>query len=183
MSLLLNEVKVCGVPWVLAITNKFSVSAHQQNTLINSAIEAYQAPRDMTVVVNSCPFIIPTYSGLQSLRSIDDDLDMEANRKVKWIPVKLARISFQKRSAVMPVEGVSEFRQLIHHVLASNEEMALQVSVHFTLSCNCYKCMRDSMVSLVNLGNGSNPVLEYFRLSWIFDRFNPLGMISENWVE
>ncbi|XP_074565710.1 uncharacterized protein LOC141822180 [Curcuma longa] len=126
MSLLLNEVKVCGVPWVLAITNKFSVSAHQQNTLINSAIEAYQAPRDMTVVVNSCPFIIPTYSGLQSLRSIDDDLDMEANRKVKWIPVKLARISFQKRSAVMPVEGVSEFRQLIHHVLASNEEMALQ---------------------------------------------------------
>ncbi|XP_042438568.1 uncharacterized protein LOC122024090 isoform X1 [Zingiber officinale] len=126
LSLLLNEVKVCGIPWVLALTNKFSVSAHQQNTLINSAIEAYQAPRDMTVVVNSCPFITPTYSGLQSLRSIDDDLNMESNRKVKWIPVKLARISFQKRSAVMPVEGISEFRQLIHHVLASNEEMAFQ---------------------------------------------------------
>ncbi|XP_042435726.1 uncharacterized protein LOC122021645 isoform X2 [Zingiber officinale] len=126
LSLLLNEVKVCGIPWVLALTNKFSVSAHQQNMLINSAIEAYQAPRDMTVVVNSCPFITPTYSGLQSLRSIDDDLNMESNRKVKWIPVKLARISFQKRSAVMPVEGISEFRQLIHHVLASNEEMAFQ---------------------------------------------------------
>lgn len=78
--------------------------------LIDSAIEAYQVPRDTIVVVNSCPFIIPiTSSGLQSLRSSDDDLDMEANQKAKWIPVKLANMSFQ-RSAVMPVKGISAFR-------------------------------------------------------------------------
>ncbi|WOL02498.1 hypothetical protein Cni_G11217 [Canna indica] len=136
LSLLLNEAKVHGVPWVLAITNKFSVSAHQQRMLIDSAIKAYEASPDMTVVVNSIPFIVPSASsGLQSLQSIDDNLVMkEANQRDKWLPLNLARMSFQKRVAVMPVEGITAFRQLVHRVLASNEEIAFQELANERLS-------------------------------------------------
>ncbi|KAM3241529.1 hypothetical protein ACQJBY_054426 [Aegilops geniculata] len=48
LSLLLDEAKVLCVPWILAITNKFAVSVHEQNTLISSAMEAYKASPDNT---------------------------------------------------------------------------------------------------------------------------------------
>jgi hypothetical protein len=41
-----------SIPWILAITNKFSVSAHEQNTLVSSSVEAYQASPEMTKVVD-----------------------------------------------------------------------------------------------------------------------------------
>ncbi|KAJ8479200.1 hypothetical protein OPV22_022927 [Ensete ventricosum] len=128
LSLLLNEAKAHEIPWVLAITNKFSVSAHQQKMLIDSAMEAYKASPDMTVIVNSCPFVIPTASSnLQPLHSVDDNLvGNESNRIVRRLPFNIARLSFQKKVAVMPVEGITAFRQLVHRVLASNEEMAFQ---------------------------------------------------------
>lgn len=133
LSLLLNEAKAHEIPWVLAITNKFSVSAHQQKMLIDSAMEAYEASPDMTVVVNSCPFVMPTASSnLQPLHSVDDNfVGNESNQKVWLLPFNIARLSFQKKLAVMPVEGITAFRQLVHRVLASNEEMAFQVSVCF----------------------------------------------------
>ncbi|RRT76723.1 hypothetical protein B296_00013479 [Ensete ventricosum] len=129
LSLLLNEAKAHEIPWVLAITNKFSVSAHQQKMLIDSAMEAYKASPDMTVIVNSCPFVIPTASSnLQPLHSVDDNLvGNESNRIVRRLPFNIARLSFQKKVAVMPVEGITAFRQLVHRVLASNEEMAFQL--------------------------------------------------------
>lgn len=129
LSLLLNEAKFHGIPWVLAITNKFSVSAHQQSMLIEAAIKAYQAPPDLTVVVNSSPFVISAASsGVQSLHSVNDNPGREANQMAKYLPVNLARMSFQKRASVMPVEGITAFRQLVHRVLASNEDMAFEVS-------------------------------------------------------
>ncbi|CAL9100147.1 unnamed protein product [Musa textilis] len=128
LSLLLNEAKAHEIPWVLAITNKFSVSAHQQKMLIDSAMEAYKASPDMTVVVNSCPFVIPTASSnLLPSHSVDDNLvGNESNQKVRLLPFNIARLSFQKRVAVMPVEGIAAFRQLVHRVLANNEEMAFR---------------------------------------------------------
>ncbi|CAL9199034.1 uncharacterized protein LOC135595819 [Musa acuminata AAA Group] len=128
LSLLLNEAKAHEIPWVLAITNKFSVSAHQQKMLIDSAMEAYEASTDMTVVVNSCPFVMPTASSnLQPLHSVDDNfVGNESNQKVWLLPFNIARLSFQKKLAVMPVEGITAFRQLVHRVLACNEEMAFQ---------------------------------------------------------
>ncbi|XP_021907266.1 LOW QUALITY PROTEIN: uncharacterized protein LOC110821655 [Carica papaya] len=60
LSLLLNEAKALGIPWVLAITNKFSVSAHQQKAAIEAVVQAYQASPSTTEVINSSPYVIPS---------------------------------------------------------------------------------------------------------------------------
>ncbi|CAI0561215.1 unnamed protein product [Linum tenue] len=55
LGFLLEEAKALGIPWVLAITNKFSVSAHQQKAAIDAVLQAYQASPSSTEVINSCP--------------------------------------------------------------------------------------------------------------------------------
>ncbi|XP_078156316.1 lipase class 3 family protein isoform X2 [Carex rostrata] len=98
LSLLLNEAKAFSIPWIMAITNKFSVSTHQQNRLISSSMEAYMASPSVTKVVNSCPFFMPN----GSLRP------------------------FGRKEAVMPVEGVNSLREVVHGVLRDNEEATFQ---------------------------------------------------------
>ncbi|XP_072952480.1 uncharacterized protein [Typha angustifolia] len=128
LSLLLNEAKALGIPWIFAMTNKFSVSAHQQNMLISSAMEAYQASPNMTKVLNSSPFFMPTTgSDLQSLISSDEILGKkEAVSKFNFSPINLVLMPFQRKAVVMPVEGVTALRELVHQVLRSNEEVAFQ---------------------------------------------------------
>lgn len=128
LTLLLDEAKSLGVPWVLAITNKFSVSAHQQNADINDVLQAYQAAPSMTEVINSCPYVMPSAAGGSvSWSSIDKEPDRTPTpQKLIFAPLNLVRRPFQKKPAVLPVEGVSALRQLIHRLLRSHEEAALQ---------------------------------------------------------
>jgi len=128
LSLLLDEAKALGIPWILAITNKFSVSAHEQNSLISSAIEAYQASPEMTKIVNSTPFLmpsarnslLPTGSSAVNLGNKDP-----ANRSA-YLPVNFALSPFQRKDIVMHVEGVTALRQLVHQVVLNNEEPAFE---------------------------------------------------------
>ncbi|KAJ0988948.1 hypothetical protein J5N97_007304 [Dioscorea zingiberensis] len=125
LSVLLNEARCLGIPWVLAITNKFSVSAHQQKMLVDSAMEAYQAPPSMTEIVNSSPFVIP--SAPLPWSSADKDLSEKTPaQKIILAPINFARMPFQRKTIIMPVEGVAALRQLIHHVLRNQEETAFQ---------------------------------------------------------
>lgn len=103
LTFLLNEAKALSIPWIMAITNKFSVSAHQQNRLISSSMEAYDASPSVTRVVNSCPFFMSNGS----------------------------RRPFGRKESIMPVEGVNSLREVVHRVLRDNEETALQVFVCF----------------------------------------------------
>lgn len=134
LSLLLNEAMALGIPWVLAITNKFSVSAHQQMTLVNSAIDAYQATPSITRVVNSCPFVIPSTASDQSQSSPDDNSNKVA-KTWNFLPqIKFVQMPFQKRSTVLPAEGVSGVRQLVHNVLRAHEETAFEELANERLS-------------------------------------------------
>ncbi|KAL2488244.1 lipase class 3 family protein [Forsythia ovata] len=128
LTVLLDEAKSLGVPWVLAITNKFSVSAHQQRAAINDVLQAYQVAPSMTEVINSCPYVMPSAAGGSvSWSAIDKDADgTMAPQRLIFAPLNLVRRPFQKKPAVLPVEGVSALCQLIHRLLRSHEEAALQ---------------------------------------------------------
>ncbi|XP_077226718.1 lipase class 3 family protein [Tasmannia lanceolata] len=129
LSLLLNEAKSLGIPWLLTITNKFSVSAHQQISAVNAVLQAYQASPSMTQVTNSCPYITPGgASAPQSWGSTDDNDSngRAAAQRFLLAPINLVRMPFQKKEVVLPVEGVTALRQLIHRVLRSHEETSFQ---------------------------------------------------------
>ncbi|KAL5702941.1 hypothetical protein ACHQM5_028098 [Ranunculus cassubicifolius] len=131
LSLLLNEAKTLGVPWILAITNKFSVSADQQKPAVSSVIHAYQASTSMTEVINSCPYVIPDANITPYSWSEVDDIDSTAkiappNPRLSFNPINLVRMPFQKKTTVLPVDGVASLCQLIHRVLQSQEEASLE---------------------------------------------------------
>ncbi|KAF5726556.1 hypothetical protein HS088_TW22G00235 [Tripterygium wilfordii] len=128
LSLLLDEAKALGIPWVLAITNKFSVSAHQQKALIDAVVQAYQASLSTTRVINSCPYVIPsTATALLPTTATDGDSDGRVVApKLIFAPINLVRWPFQKKETIFPVEGVNSLRQLVHRVLQSHEEATLQ---------------------------------------------------------
>ncbi|XP_058093502.1 uncharacterized protein LOC131239688 isoform X2 [Magnolia sinica] len=129
LSLLLNEAKALGIPWVLAITNKFSVSANLQKSAVNAVVQAYEASPSMTEVINSCPYVIPSSATSPQTWDPNGDTDPKgrmAAQKLLLAPINLVRMPFQKKSVVLPVEGVTSLCQLIHRVLRSHEETSLQ---------------------------------------------------------
>lgn len=131
LSLILNEAKVLGIPWVLAVTNKFSVSAHQQKSAVNAVLQAYQASPSMTEVINSCPYVTPSSRGdpgyWDSIEGNDNSKRRIAAQNLLLAPINLVRMPFQKKSVVLPVEGVNALCHLIHRELRSQEEASLQV--------------------------------------------------------
>ncbi|XP_043709847.1 uncharacterized protein LOC122658795 [Telopea speciosissima] len=129
LALLLNEAKALGIPWVLAITNKFSISAHQQKAAIGAVVQAYQASPSTTEVINSCPYVTPTAAvSPQSWGTTDaaDSKGMVGAQKLILAPINIVRMPFQRKPNVLPVEGVTALRQLIHRVLQTHEESSLQ---------------------------------------------------------
>ncbi|KAI3801177.1 hypothetical protein L1987_29281 [Smallanthus sonchifolius] len=121
LSFLLDEAKALGIPWVLAITNKFSVSAHQQKRAVEAVLQAYQALPSTTEVVNSCPYVMPT-----AATNLADSDEWVGPHKLIAGPVNLVRRSFQKKGTTLPVEGVGALCQLVHRVIRNHEEVALQ---------------------------------------------------------
>ncbi|KAF3780820.1 hypothetical protein EJ110_NYTH38456 [Nymphaea thermarum] len=129
LSLLLNEATEVGVPWVLAITNIFSLSADQKNSAINAVLQAYQASPDMAVAVNSCPYIMPTSAtASQTWISTEDGDSRGATtaHRLMLAPINFVRMPFQKKPVVLPVEGVNSLCQLVHRVLSTDEEASFE---------------------------------------------------------
>ncbi|KAK9055620.1 hypothetical protein SSX86_026705 [Deinandra increscens subsp. villosa] len=121
LSFLLDEAKALGIPWVLAITNKFSVSAHQQKQAVEAVLQAYRAVPSTTEVVNSCPYVMPTAAS-----NLTEPDEWVGPHKLIAGPVNLVRRSFQKKSTTLPVEGVGALCQLVHRIIRNHEEVALQ---------------------------------------------------------
>ncbi|CAM0945676.1 unnamed protein product [Alopecurus aequalis] len=128
LSLLLDEAKALGVPWILAITNRFAVSAHEHNTLISSAMEAYKASPDNSKVVNSSPFLMPSStSSLHPISSSSGDLaHKDPSGTSAFHPVNFVPSPFHRKGIVMHLEGVTALRQHVHQVIVSNEESAFE---------------------------------------------------------
>ncbi|KAK8936211.1 hypothetical protein KSP39_PZI014038 [Platanthera zijinensis] len=144
LSALLNEVKALHIPWVLAITNKFSTSAQEQKMLVKFSMEAYGAPPNMIEVINSCPSVVPTVTSSIHAPSPPDSSSMWRlhAQKIILAPINLARIPFQRKDIIFPIEGVASFRKLVHRVLRSHEEMSFQCDL---LPCaTCTKCAATS---------------------------------------
>lgn len=128
LSLLLDEAKSLGIPWVLAITNKFSVSAHQQKAAVDAVVQAYQASLSTTEVINSFPYVMPgAASASLSWGATGGDSDgRKGAQKLLFAPINLVRKPFQKKDIVLSVEGVTSLCQLVHRVLRSQEEASFQ---------------------------------------------------------
>ncbi|KAJ7961647.1 Lipase, class 3 [Quillaja saponaria] len=128
LSLLLDEAKSLGIPWVLAITNKFSVSAHHQKAAIDAVMHAYQASPITTGVINSYPYVMPSVASASlSWGSISGDSERNMGaQKLIFAPINFVRRPFQKKEIVLPVEGVNSLCQLANRVLRSNEEASFQ---------------------------------------------------------
>ncbi|KAF5446466.1 hypothetical protein F2P56_032093 [Juglans regia] len=128
LSLLLDEAKSLGIPWVLAITNKFSVSAHQQRAVVDAVVQAYQASLSTTGVINSCPYVMPGAASASlswgAAGGVSDG--RMGTQTLLFAPMNLVRRSFQKKDVVLPVEGVTSLRQLVHRALRSHEEASFQ---------------------------------------------------------
>ncbi|CAL5195424.1 unnamed protein product [Lathyrus oleraceus] len=128
LSLFLDEAKCLGIPWVIAITNKFAVSAHHQKAAIDAALKAYQVSPSSVEVINSCPYVMPGFAGA-SLSW--DATNAESNnrvgaQKLLFAPINFVRRPFLKKEIVLQVEGVSSLCQQIHRVLRSHEESSFQ---------------------------------------------------------
>ncbi|XAR60907.1 Triacylglycerol lipase [Bertholletia excelsa] len=128
LSLLLNEAKALRIPWVLAITNKFSVSAHQQKAAIDAVLQAYQASPSTTEVINSCPYVMPSAASASlSLGAANTNSDGGVGpQNLMLAPINLLWRPFQRKAVVLPVEGITDLRQLVHRVLRSQEDAAMQ---------------------------------------------------------
>lgn len=133
LSLLLNEAKSLGIPWVLAITNKFSVSAHQQRAAIDAVMQAYQASPSTTEVINSCPYVMPgAVSASLSWDASGGDSDGRSGaQKLLHAPINLVWRPFQRKDNILPVEGINSLGQLVHRVLRTHEEVSFQVETIF----------------------------------------------------
>ena len=107
----MDEAKSLGIPWVLAITNKFSVSAHHQKAAIDAVVQAYQAFLTSTGVVSSCPYVMPgVASASLSWGGTGGDSDGRMGaQKVLFAPINLVWRPFQKKDIVLSVESVASF--------------------------------------------------------------------------
>lgn len=128
LSLLLREAKALGIPWILAITNKFSVSAHRQKAAIDAAVQVYQASSSTTGVVNSCPYVIPSHASASSTWSVigEEPNGRTGVQKFLAAPINLVRRPFQRKETVFPVEGIDSLCKLVNRVLRSQEEASLE---------------------------------------------------------
>ncbi|MBA0653147.1 hypothetical protein Goklo_020349 [Gossypium klotzschianum] len=137
LSLLLDEAKALGIPWVLAITNKFSVSAHQQRAAINTVVQAYQASPSTIEVINSCPYVMPGAASASlpwGVISSEDSDGRMGVQKLLSAPIDLVSRPFQRKDIVFPVERVNSLCHLVHRVLRSHEEASLEELVRDRLS-------------------------------------------------
>ncbi|GAB4841485.1 hypothetical protein Ancab_022201 [Ancistrocladus abbreviatus] len=127
LSLLLDEAKALGVPWVLAITNKFSVSAHQQKAAIDAVLQAYQASPSNTEILNSCSYVVHTAGSISFSSYAREDTGAKmGSQNLIYGSLNLVRRPFQRKANILPVEGVNSLCQLVHRVLRSYEESSFQ---------------------------------------------------------
>lgn len=129
LSLFLDEAKSLGIPWVLAITNKFAVSAHHQKAAIDAALKAYQASPSSAEVINSCPYVMHGFVGASlSLDATNTDSNRRVGaEKLIFAPINFIRKPFLKKEIVLPVEGVNSLCRQIHQILRFHEESSFQV--------------------------------------------------------
>ena len=152
LSVLLDEVASARIPRILAITNKFAVSAEQRQSASASVIRTYQIPSDLSVIVNSSPYVLQQHRvGGDDSSITQEKLGVDAverrmanlNRLIA-APISLIQLPFRRKDMVLPIDGVKNLRDLVNRVLLEHEDATLRVSKHF-----CIKLCFDMLMYVV----------------------------------
>jgi hypothetical protein len=142
LGLLLDEVTHAGIPVVLAITNKYAVSADRRHLAAATIMNTYSVPSNLTAVVNSCPHsvhgvssetfdsVIPALEASKGLTG--NGIVQGAAQRLFFGPMKLVQRPFGKRELVLPPEGINKLSSLVERVLSEHEEAAFEVWVFLT---------------------------------------------------
>ena len=142
------------IPRIIAITNKFAVSAEQRQSASASVIRTYQIPSDLSVIVNSSPYVLHQHRVGGDNSSITQDklgVDVVERRMANLnrliaAPISLIQLPFRRKDMVLPIEGVKNLRDLVNRVLLEHEDATLRVfnislfsSCVFTWLCMWYE--------------------------------------------
>lgn len=139
LSVLMEEISSAGIPNILAITNKFAVSADRRESAAATVIKAYQMPSNLSVIVNSSPYAVHGVGGVsngvvQEKLSVDkggrrmtnlNGIVQGATQRLISAPINLVQLPFRRKEVVLPVEGVKSLRELVNRVLLDHEDAAL----------------------------------------------------------
>lgn len=138
LSVLMDEVNSAKIPSILAITNKFAISADRRQQAAATVIQAYQMPSSFSVVMNSSTYAVHEIEGANSAvvqeRSVDvagrrlanlNAIMQGATQKIISAPISLIQRPFRRKEVVLPVEGVKHLRELVNKVLLDHEDAAL----------------------------------------------------------
>ncbi|XP_057834847.1 uncharacterized protein LOC131045291 isoform X2 [Cryptomeria japonica] len=135
LSVFMDETQAAGIPSILAMTNKFAVSADKQISVANAVMEAYHVSPNMGVLINSCPHgLHGTGSKSCAWNSSETTLAKTtgtkrikgAAQKLISAPMNLVQLPFRKKEVFLPIEGVDKLRKLVNKVLLSDEESSFQ---------------------------------------------------------
>lgn len=137
LSVVMDAVTTAGIPYVMAITNKFAVSADRRKTAAAAVMETYRVPSHQSVIVNSCPYAVHGIgdSSTDGLEKVIDERGRRSTALISMVqgarqrlisaPIHLVQLPFRRKEVVLPVEGVKTLCALVHRVLLDNEEVAL----------------------------------------------------------
>ncbi|MCO5591357.1 hypothetical protein L7F22_045339 [Adiantum nelumboides] len=135
LSILMDEVASAKIPSILAITNKFAVSADCRQSAAATVIKTYQVPDNLSVVVNSSPYSVHE---LEAANNVDKNVHAAGRRlaylngimqgatqRIMSAPINLIQLPFRRKEVILPVEGVKNLRDLVNGVLLDHEDAAL----------------------------------------------------------
>ncbi|KAL2611034.1 hypothetical protein R1flu_022726 [Riccia fluitans] len=129
LSVLLDEVQKAGIPLILAITNKFAVSADRRLVAARTVMNEYRVSPRHSVLVNSCPHTVHGVSS-ESLEPFppaegsDPPKVQNAAQRLLSSSINFVPRPFRRKEVVLPSEGVKKLTSLVHEVLLSSEEAA-----------------------------------------------------------
>lgn len=134
LSVLLDEVNAAKIPSILAITNKFAISADRRQPAAATVIQAYEMSSNRSVVVNSSAYAVHEIEGANSVvqeKSVDvagrrlsnlNAIMQGATQKMISAPISLIQLPFRRKEVVLSVEGVKTLRELVNRVLLDHED-------------------------------------------------------------
>eukprot|EP00250_Pteridium_aquilinum_P017677 c23734_g1_i2 orf=409-3576(+) len=138
LSILMDEVSSAKIPSILAITNKFAVSADRRQPAAATVMKAYKMPSSLSVVVNSSTYAVhETQVGNGAVlqeKSVDvagrrmanlNGIMQGATQRIFSAPISLIQLPFRRKAVVLPIEGVKSLRELVNRVLLDHEDAAL----------------------------------------------------------
>jgi hypothetical protein len=122
-----DEVIAAGIPFILAITNKFAVSADRRHAATLAVMDTYKVPPGLTSVINSCPLMIHGIANplAKDIQDEHRDWGQQAHHILSG-PFNLVQRPFRKREVVLGPEGVQNLQALVHSMLLQQEEVATE---------------------------------------------------------